>query len=209
MSQLFRVRAASQGWTGGPGLNTFYFEKAPLDDEDQATLCSARVRTAMFDGRSLFPTSWTCQVNGQVDVIEDTDGELVDGFALAQPELVTGTSVSGYGPTPLMFLLQLRTSDFSDGTNVRGRAFIGPCIVQSDADGTPSSGGIGAVQDIGDALLDVGNPGNPRLRVWRRPRAARAAGGGLPALEQRDGSSHEVTSTTVPNKWSVLRSRRD
>jgi len=194
---------------GGPGLNTFYFEKAALAGADEALLCHNRVRTAMFDGRTLFPTSWVCRVSSQVDVIDDVNGNLVDAFSVAQSADVAGFSASGYGPTPLMFLLQFGTANFVDGQAIRGRAYIGPTIVQSDADGTPSIGGIDAVKAIGLALRDLGNPANPRLKVWRRPRAADATRKTVSARTQRAGSSWDVTSHNVPNKWAILKSRRD
>lgn len=209
MTFIMRVRAASAGWGGGPGLNTFYFAEsaageAPL--ESDATLCANRVRTAFFDARSIYRNSQTITVSPTVDVLETETGDLVDSFSVAPPVAVVGDNVGVLGPTASMVLLRLNTSTFNDGSRLAGRAFLGPISGQSDADGTPNAFISTAVLAMGAALLDVGSPLNPRLVVWRRPRAAAA---GPPVVTERPGLFGLVTSYTMPDKFAVLRSRRD
>lgn len=211
MALLMRVRAASTGWTGGPGLNTFYFGEESSTDPgtpspDGALLCVNRVRDAWAVGKGIYPTSWSMAISPVVDVLQDTDGELVDSFSVTAPATIVGTSGSGYLPPSTCVLLQLRTLTFADGRKILGRTFMGPVSATIDADGSPNAAALAVGVNTGAALLDIGVTAGPGLRVWRRPRAART----LPTpLSARDGSSALVTSITVPDKYAVLRSRRD
>jgi len=213
MAFIARVRAASTGWGGGPGLNTFYFvgnsSGTDVDpDADAADLCVERVQAAFAAGLTLYPSSWQVTVSPVVDVLNPVDGELQDSFSVSPPAAQAGSGGSAFGPTPTMLLLQLRTSTFLDGSRVQGRAFIGPIIPTGDNDGTPNSGALGAGVDMGEALQDAGiGPSNPALVVWRRPRVAVPEA--TPPVTARVGSYGRVTSITVPNKYAVLRSRRD
>lgn len=208
VTNILRVRAASSGWPGGPGLNTFYFVESAAGEapiEADATLCATRVRTAFFDAKLLYRTSQTIQVSPVVDVLETETGDLVNSFTVATPTVVTGTNTGNLGPQAAMMLLRLNTNTFNDGSRLQGRGFLGPCVGDSDDDGTPNAYLIDKVTLFGTALLDGGNPLNPRVAVWRRPRAAAA---GPPAVTQRDGLFGIVTGFTVPDRFAVLRSRR-
>lgn len=205
--RLYRVRAASSGWLGGPGLNTFYFVAGLVNPDGAASdalLCANRVRTAFFDGLIAFPSVWTMTVSPTVDVIDAPTGALVNSFSVAPPATLVGTGLNSFHATALCMLLQLRTTSVIDGSRVMGRAFIGPHSAGNDPDGTPQAGLLTAARAIGTALMDPG--GGPNLAVWHRPRKAAA---GPPIVTARAGAHALVTSTTVPDKWAVLRSRRD
>lgn len=206
--RIYRVRAASQGWTGGPGLNTFYFRDdagTGAPSGAAALLCVNRVRTAMFDGRTMYPNGWSCQVAGQVDVLEATTGELVAELNVAVPAVVTGTLTDGWGAIPTMMLLRLKTDIINDGRRISGRAFLGPVGRVLDTDGSPQTAAAGTANAVGVALLDTGATVVYPV-VWRRPRLAVE---GPPEVTARAGMSARITSTNVPDKFAVLRSRRD
>jgi len=209
VTNIMRVRAASQGWTGGPGLNTVYFVAG--DDGGAPALADAqlaadRVRTAFFDARTAFPGSWSVLVSPSVDVLNTENGDLVNSLSVTPPAVVVGDNVGGFGPTVTMVLCTLNTSTFSDGSRLKGRHFLGPVCLMVDSNGTPNAGLISEIQQYGTALNNAGPGGVPKVVVWRRPREAKA---GPPAVTARDGSFGIVTSYTVADKYSVLRSRRD
>lgn len=207
MPSMYRVRAATTGWLGAPGLNTFYFECGDTSGSDEdATLCAVRVRDAFLPTVLNFPTTWTCNVSAVVDILTDTTGELTNSRVVTTPAPVVGTGAGVFGPSPVTALLRLRTNTFSDGRRIQGRAFLGPIVANSDADGSPVSSVLARFVTMGEELLDIGIGEGPSLVVWRRPRLFSE---GPPEIEARVGSSARVITTSVPDKFAVLRSRRD
>lgn len=206
-----RVRAVSSGWSGGPGLNTFYFIAASGGGalvSGSAQLAHDRVRNAFYDARAAWPTSWTLAMQDNVDCLDPVNGDLVDSVATTPIAGVTGTAAGGFGPIAAAILLRLQTSIFSDGRRIQGRAFLGPVVNSTDTNGTPAPALITAGTAFATALADAGLwTSYPRVVVWRRPRLADALR--TPAVTARDGMYAEVTSSSVPDKYAVLRSRRD
>lgn len=213
MAVMYRVRAASTGWAGAPGLNTFYFLRSadPAQaTESDATLCANRVRDAFTATNTLWPTQWTVQVSSEVEVLAISTGNLIDSFSVPPIAAISGVSQAGFGPLPACMLVRLKTNTFSDGSRLQGRAFLGPIIPISEANGTPNAGGVAAVAGFGAALLDVGVNGGPSVCVWRRPREAKPVSVLHPnGVTARAGMAAAVTSTSAPDKFAVLRSRRD
>lgn len=207
MTLMYRVRAASFGWAGGPGLNTFYFGAgdAPGDSsESGATLAHQRVRNAFGGSRIIYPPAWSLIVDSSVDVIDAVTGTLVDNHAGVGLNTEVGAGSAGFNATAIMILVTFRTNQIVDGTRINGRAFLGPLSKGVDADGTPDAGTLTQAQNFGASLLDEGIGGGPPLQVWHRPR---------PESEEhpvaRPGAALDVISYTVKDKYSVLRSRRD
>lgn len=208
---MARVRFASDGWRGGPGLNTFYFQEqasgVPVDPTQEGVdLVTARVHDAMAGIGGLFPAPWHGQVNPFVDVLNPVNGDLMGSFSAAPTAVINGSSGSGFLPPQTMGLAQLRTSAFDDGRKIQGRAFFGPLAATIDADGSPNAAVVTTLTNWGVAMLDVGITHTPDLVVWRRPREARTT---PKVVTQRDGRIAVVTSITVPDKYATLRSRRD
>lgn len=209
MANIYRVRAVSSGWVGAPGLNTFYFREGGgvlPGDNATAVLCAQRVQAAFTAGAQLWPTPWSVQVDPQVDVLNDVNGQLVssqNGGALLP---VGGTGGPNFGPTPTMHLLRLITSTVILGKRLRGRAFLGPTRASVDPDGSPEVTAMNFARAFGTALLDKG-PTGPDVVVWHRPFAGNPLS--VPPRPATAGSSGAVTSFLVPDKFAVLRSRRD
>lgn len=202
-----RVRVVLSGWTGGPGLSTFYFagsETAP-EAEDDVT----RVQTAITAAAVIWPSSITAQVSNVVDVINPVNGALTDSFTVTTQDPIPGEQApSDIAPPVCAILLRLQTGTFSDGSRIQGRTFFSPIAgLFAETDGTPHSTALDAVQACGDELIDPGL-GESTLVVWRRERLADPDH--LPhPVTHRDGSAALVTSTSVADKFAVLRSRRD
>lgn len=208
---VMRVRAASTGWAGAPGLNTFYFTAGHEGSEGEPTsteaeLAYTRVQAAMSALASVFPANWRCLVNQGVDVIDAANGDLVNSISAGDGAAIAGTNGSGYGPTAVMLLARLNTGHFADGSRIQGRAFLGPMASDASAAGTPGTIVTAAGNAFATAIQDAGGGGVPVLTVWRREREAR---GGDRPLAHRDGSTATVTSVTIPGKFAILRSRRD
>lgn len=208
MANIHRVRAVSTGWTGAPGLNTFYFKNAILQTtpEEDAQLGADRVRAAMFELVNTFPQGHICTVDPVVDFINDENGELVESFGVTPPAPTNGIAVSGFQGIALMLLASWRTGGVVQGRRVSGRAFIGPVAEQQDTNGSPNADQRIKLAQFGAAMLDKGISG-PDLVVWSRPKYVQPLAD--PPVLVRAGSSHVVTSMTSSDKYAVLRSRRD
>lgn len=204
---LMRVRVVGTGWTGAPGLATHYF-RSLLDGEADAELCVDRVHAAYTDAADLWPLDVNWQVSGDVDVINETSGEIISTWSPGPPAVVLG----GAADTSRMaiataLLVRWNTSTFLAGRRVQGRTFISPLYSQMvDGVGTPTETARGLGVAFGAALMDEGATDLP-LVVWRRHRDADPDH--VPPITERDGEIAPVTSVTVPDKFAVLRSRRD
>lgn len=208
MGRILRVRAASTGWVGAPGLNTFYFRDGDgvvVPDVAAANICIARVRAAFDLAKAMYPTQWSVVVSGQVDVLDDTTGALLQELNGTAGAPVVGTLTDGFSPLVSMVLLRIRTDTITDGKRIQGRAFLGPVGRVTDADGSPQSGAMDVALAMGNHLLTEGTT-TSNLVVWRRPREAAA---GPPVVTARPGSSALATAVSVPDKYAALRSRRD
>lgn len=211
MPNLLRVRTVFTYGAGSPGLMTQYFGNELGDyNEADAQVAVNRVRDAMLTSPNLWPTAFQWEVSGDVDIIQEADGEVVDalGVDLASG---AGTSTNEFGPLPVGVLLRSRTDTFVDGRRLVGRTYFVPVQNEIVNVPAPDSGTRTAVAAIGDALNDAG------LTllfpyVWSRPRPATAVGPGRPAgpaRSARAGSSARATQFSCSPKFVVLTSRRD
>lgn len=206
-----RVRTVFNYGLGSPGLMTHYFADStgPVNDVS-AQLAVDRVRDAMLTTPNLWPTSFAWVVGGDVDVLEDTTGEVTDELAATQ-RTGAGASTNTYGPLPVGLLLKSRTNAFVSGRRLVGRTYFVPIQAALTAAASVSGGLQGDVTAIGDALLDAGTTTVFPV-VWNRPRPATAVGPHRPAgpaRAERSGSSAPVVSYSCSSKYVVLTSRRD
>lgn len=198
MTSLYRVRATWTGFAGAPGVSTFYgLVEGALPPRLPAFFTSIV---------GYLPADVDVQVENTGDIIEDTTGVLTGAWAV---DPMTPVHMTGAGPYPALAGAKANwlTETILDGHRVKGRTFIVPiCGSQFDDDGTLSDGILG---DLGDAatLLAADSVGD--MVIWHRPRAARAAYGTHPALSARAGGHALVIGANVPDKATVLRSRRD
>lgn len=206
-----RVRTVFNYGSGSPGLMTNYFD-APVDDpaESHAQSAVTRVKNAMNTSPNLWPTTFTWEVQGQVDVLLDSTGEAVGAFSVP-PETGAGGSPSPLGALPVGLLLRMHTASFVSGRRLVGRTYLVPVVSVVTASAAPNPGTMAAVKAMGDALLDAGIT-DVHPRVWSRPRPATPVGPKAPAGPARlarSGSSASVQFTSCSSKFVVLTSRRD
>lgn len=194
---MFRVRFTSTGWTGGPGLGTFYFDPVAQSWET-ALMCVARVQTYIGYLQSLTPPAVTYQVSNLVDRMDPANGEISETHAVTGQTSVVGTAnPTAFAPIAIAGNASLLTSTFVRGRRVRGRSYVSPlasgCM---DSAGQFTAAKL-AVLLTGLTHLMEDDTGDPPLVVWHRPSPAGA------------GSAAPVTDVAVPAKLAVLRSRRD
>lgn len=204
---MLRVRTASTGYLGAPGLSTFYFSPS-AETIGVAADVSARVRTFWDSIKVYYPTTVTMTVQPQVDVIDPATGFVTNSLIVAVPVLpVTGTGVASSAlPPQVAALMTWKTSVFLEGRRLAGRTFISPLGGQVSAGQIPPGMQTG-LQAAGVALLGPGAVSDVNLVVWRRPRPARSIP--LPAQVARVGSVGQITVVAVPLKFATLNSRRD
>jgi len=204
---MLRVRVKGTGWTGGPSLNTFHFVTSS-EIQANAEACTARVRSAWVKLATFFPTTMSHSVDPQVDIINPVNGDITGTFLCVSGIAVmpgTGADAVLMAPSTAL-LLKLQTGTYLDGRRLQGRGYISPVRrATADDNGTPNAAAITAITLLGNDLRNSGT--DPQLVVWRRPREADATV--TPAVTARVGSTGEVTVVGCPDKFAVLRSRRD
>lgn len=197
MAALQRVRMAWSGFPGGPGVSTFYALDATT------LLTPLRVMAASMEPRLPLDVSLVVEPTG--DIIESTTGEITGSWTGSTAAGVTGTSSGAYS-APTGFVTEWLTELHLSGRLLRGRTFWVPAGGAVFAnDGTIDSPVLTDMRIVA-ALFVSQSAGN--LAVWQRPRKARAADGSRPAVLARGGGHGIVTSSRVPDKAVVLRSRR-
>jgi len=177
-------------WTGGGvtggGLSTFYFEAA-------SSGFVADVKTFFDTIKSAIPNSISISVPDSGDIIGDTDGALNGVWS----ETGTGGSVAGTSSATwaggVGYRVVWSTAGVFQNRRVRGSTFICPISTAAyDAQGTIEPVTLAAHRTAASTLVAQ----QPDMRIWSRPRPGVA------------GESNAVTSATIPDAVSWLRSRR-
>lgn len=204
MGTIMRVRATSTGYTGGPGVSTFHFGVAVGDPNDAAAvLACQRVIDAFTAGAGLFPGGWSVSVSAQVDTIDEATGALVGTLNGTSGGTAGNGSDSTVGPSPVGLEAVWLTAGVAGTHRVKGRTYLVPVNGGANGgDGTPSALAISRAMSFADAMNSPG-ANDCVFGVYSRPFAGKT---GIPA---RPGSFHGCTGHTVPDKFVVLRSRRD
>ena len=201
MSGMLKVKTKWTGFNGAPGYTNFYFRDFSSTGEPTQTHASGAVtRTHTFwnNLQSRFPSVVQLAVQGDVEVIEETNGEMKSVFSVTPPTTVTGSATSGLYSGPVGAVVNWRTGGVRNGRRVRGRTFLVPLANENyQTDGTIDPTKLASMNTTVAALAD--QTGSPDLGVWARPTTP----GGS------DGVWYAVTSGSVPDLAAVLRSRRD
>jgi hypothetical protein len=194
---MLRVRVTLDGWSGGPGLSTFYFT-ATTEDAAAAARVRGYVQTYMVEavkGQSFNGMTWTVQP--EVDLITSADGHITNTFVGTASLTGTGTGGAGEAPPSVALLGKLTTATFIGGHRLRGRTFVSPLASGVlDTTGQFSATALGFyASGVATFLAAIGS--GDALVVWHRPKA----GSG--------GASGVVTGMAGQRKLATLKSRRD
>lgn len=191
-----RVTTTITGFSGAPGYWRHYFKDiSGLGGSVMAQLCVDRVRDSVVAAGALFSSSVTYNVSGLVDELDESSGQIT-GQQSVTGRTQIGGAAGTLGPIVVGLVAQYNTNDFVNGRRIRGRSFLNPIRSVYTQDAAPQATVLGLASAFASQL---DNPGATTVRfgVYTRPK------GGTP------GAWHDVVNTNVPQKWTVLRSRRD
>lgn len=196
MANILRIRTELNGWSGGPGLSTFYFDPGVVTiDAAMVTGVTGRVRQYFDAWKAYMPTGNTAQVSSVADILDFVNGSLVGQVSAgAAPSVVTGSGLGGQGPAFCCAVGRLVTNSFINGKRLRGRTYAGP-LSANFTDSLVPEGGLTAAVQAGLVLMNTSG-GGPALVVWHRP----VGGSG--------GAIAGVVNTSVSTAFGVLKSRR-
>lgn len=198
MANLSRVRTALTGFPGAPGVATMFF----LD----AIPPVAAIHDFWDALATQLPGDVVATVENAGDIINDANGELVGTWAAATTAPVGGTAAGPYA-APAGAVVRWNTGTILDGSRLRGRTFIVPLSSAIyDGDGSLGGGVITIMQDAAAAFVTATTP---TFVVWHRPLSAAAAGKRVPPGVAHPGGFGIVTGSSIPDRISILRSRRD
>lgn len=177
------------GFPGGPGTSTFYFHEDATYD-----------LTALHDFfglmLGLIPTSVGLEVVNTGATIDDANGDLVGGWTKASVSTMTGSNAGDY-PSGVGCTVRWETGAVRHGRSVRGRTYLAPLYgAIFDTDGSIDSSGRTTIQGAADTTI-AAYAGE--MMVWHRPKTV---------PEIRAGASNPITSAFVPDRPTMLRSRR-
>lgn len=130
----------------------------------------------------------TIQVEGQVDSIDSTTGEVTSTTAPTAPAPVTGSASADALPLSTQALVQLRTGVYFGGRELRGRMFIPGWTTGGNSGGRPTTSVRTLIGGEAQSLADDAD------QVVYSPTKREFA---------------DVSTTQVWTEWAVLRSRRD
>jgi hypothetical protein len=133
-------------------------------------------------------------------IIRDTDGVAIGSWSVAGQLVTGGTGAGGYS-APTGLHVDWRTGVLNTrGHQIKGRTFICPIVVGSyDIGGKVGASTANAVKAAADNLV---TQAAQTLYVYARPGKTKAG-------VAYAGASAMVTTTNVPTKVAVLKSRRD
>jgi hypothetical protein len=202
---MMRVRTALSGWTGGPGLSTFYFQDLISENDAAAELAAGRVHAFWTAVAAVHPDGFSAQVDSSVDVLNAEDGELVSSVNGGTQAVIVGTiTAADFQPAQTAVHIAWRTGDVRDIGNgahkVKGGSFIGPLANNQ----TASEGVLVATAKVildaaAEELRDNGTS-TVAMVVWARPVSSDPT--------DPPGSAHLVNGHKTQSVFAHLKSRR-
>lgn len=199
MAPILKVKIKWSGFAGGPGYTNLFFRDI-AGTPSQTTADNAALKAGNFCSyvRSHLPIEAILQVQNDVEVIEETTGELANVFTVATSPPLPGEAPSAPYSAASGAVVTWRTAGVRNGRRVRGRTFLVPLANSAyQSDGTLSAA---AITSLNTNLANFLAPsGSANFGVYARPTSATAT----------DGIFHQATGFSVPDKVAVLRSRRD
>ena len=192
---VYRVKLRWTGFTGAPGYTNLHFD-APTD-HTQAAAQACYDAASGFAGEiaSTIPNAVSITTEGGVEVLEQTNNQLITVYSATTVSPAKGIQTGGYS-SATGAVITWETGEVKNGRRVRGRTFIVPLsAAYYEADGTLSAGVITDLQNAAAAL----SGGGFNFGILSRPTAVGAT----------DGSFHTVSSGRIADKTAILTSRRD
>lgn len=187
---MLRVRVVFGGLPGTPALATHYFSGG--DTQTNADNAVSKVGTlwGAIDAQLTSGLNWA--TDADVAIMNTSDGN-VTGVLATTPQTGTGASSSELLPQLVQGLIVWRTNQFSGGRRLIGHTFIPGQVETNNTAGTDPSPSSGLQSAVNAALTAYLTGGTAVPAVWSR----------------KGGVTSGITSATMRDFWSVLRSRRN
>ena len=187
MTTLARMRVT---WTGsvvvGGGISTFY-TTTPTNS------LKAALQTFYTAIAGLVPTTLTWNIPSSGDTIDSATGVINGTWSEAGADATVASTLAGAYANGVGARIVWRTSGLRGNRRVVGYTFIVPLALGSyQSGGTLTDANVTTIKNAAVALL-----GSQALQIFAKPTAAHPT-----------GQANPVTSGTVPDKVSWLRSRR-
>lgn len=199
MTSVYRVTALWNGFQGAPGYSRFSFDN--LVDAASLNAAGSELTTFFTAMRAYMLTTWSIQVQPQVDEYDMATGVLLGSHLMTSPpaavsgQVAAATNwVGGAGAC-----VTWNTGLIFAGRRVRGRTFLVPLAGQGDVDGSLLPAFLSA---MGPAATTLAQATAAKLAVW-----AKTYDGSTPP-QQTGGILADVVSGTIKDATSTLRSRR-
>lgn len=201
MVAMNRVRVAWTGFTGGPGVSTFYFG---------STTTNMQALVSFFTAISNYlPNNVTVTVPALGDQINDTDGLITGAWTGTNGGSATGFGGSTAYAGSAGICVDWLSSSIIAGRRRQGRTFLVPASTNAyQNDGTISESVRSSI--VGSGVIMIAAYAG-EMKVWSRPFPGKAAEVGpppKPAKPARVGAAVQVIACRVPDIAAVLRSRR-
>lgn len=197
-----RCRVTWSGFTGGPGLSTFYFGSSTTNMD--------ALKTFLTQMCFYMPNPVAFSIPNGGDQINETDGKITGTWIATNAGGSTGSGGTAAYSGVSGFCVDWLSSLIVNGSRVQGRTFFVPAssnVYQTN--GSLVDGTITTLQGQAQALI-VAYAGE--MKVFARPFPGRAEQPGppiKPAVPARVGSAATILTARIPDKAVVLRSRRD
>jgi hypothetical protein len=200
MPNIIKVKLKWTGFSGAPGYTNFFYRDEASGAPSPTTATDAVTKVGNFANyiKAYLPIETAVQVQSDIEVIEETNGQLQDVMNVASQPVVQGTAPSAPYSAASGAVITWRTAGVRNGRRVRGRTFLVPLANSAyQSDGTIASAALTALNTNMGTFLDA--TGSAILGVYARPTSKGAT----------DGAWFTVIGHNIPDKVAVLRSRRD
>lgn len=197
---MMRHRWTWSGFSGGPGLSTFYALGSNAQQFADGIRTFLQIGIANGALGSL-PTGVKIVPDSFVDMIEETDGALDSAVGITAPADLNGATAGGYG-SPMGLCVTWGTGALVTGPSgrprrLRGRTFLVPLAgADFDTDGTFSNTKLTTLRNAANTYLG----GTWQPCVWSRP---------WPNAAANNGQAAAILNASVRDKAAILTSRRD
>lgn len=199
MSQIGRLRFVWTGYSGAPGLSTFYFSGTDTSTFSATDAANARtaVETFFTAIRTKVATGITIASDGTCETIDPVSGAVVGSVYPGAPIGISGGGGPSSAPLSAAACISWVTGVSVNRRILRGRTFLSPLVPATWlASGTLDPSAVTQFVNAANALIaDT----TCQLVIWHRPNPLKSGNNGLvsPALTAKMNAT-----------GAVLRSRR-
>lgn len=194
---MLRVRTIFTGVAGTPWYSNMYFSGV---NELRAAEAVAAVGQFWAAFAPDIYGAVSAQVQTDVPVIDPADGSVSAFLEVTGAPSIDFTGSGDPLPYANQLLINVNTNVVVNSRRVRGKIYIPGCQEEDSALGLPVLALRNAADARGEGLVEDG------LVVWSRPIEPSDVPG---APAPRAGQECPAIGVTVPDKWAVIRSRRD